>query len=212
MAEDQAITIPLDNMDSKYEAGSNDMIKSQETIVATVRMNKPFVCANEKADALAQIAIIGMLTFGFGVTALLNLKPSDINEFNRKLIKPFVILMGISVCTSGIGMVIDSMMYYVLKQMHAHNQPRAIAQLVSDPIIWQINNVGQYFIWTGILSFCAATGVYFFALLDSTTAAILIVIYALVVILGVAGTAYIFVKYLSWTNWDVDDPLGNKDD
>eukprot|EP00483_Globobulimina_turgida_P010630 UN10651 len=209
-AEEHTSTIPLDNMDthSRDERKEASPIKRVDTFGATMRINEPFICANEKADALAQIAIIGMLTFGFGVTALLNLKPGDISDFDETLIKPFVILMGISVCSSGIGMVVDSMMYYVLKQMHAHNQPKAIARLVSDPIIWQINNIGQYLIWTGILSFCAATGVYFFALLDEVAAFILLVIYSIIILFGASGTVYIFAKYLAWTNWDVEDPLG----
>ena len=183
-------------------------IKDKQKFEATLRMNAPFVCAREKADALSQIAIIGMLTFGFGVTALLQMKPADVNEIKDKNLHPFVWLMSISVCTSAIGMVIDSMMYYVLKQMIAHNQPEGIKKLVSSKIVWQINNIGQYLIWLGIICSGTATGIYFYVLLPTNEATTLLAVYGTIIILGIAGTVYIFICYLMWSNWDVDDPLG----
>jgi len=208
-AVDEKADAPAGTDNSKIPKDELPLDARADTLYeATVRINDPFVTADQKAEALSQIAIIGMLTFGFGITGLLNLKPSDLDDFGEGFVKPFVCLMGISVCTSGIGMVIDSMMYYVLKQMVAHNQPKAIARLVSDPLIWQINNMGQYLIWIGILSFCSATAMYFFVLLPPSTAVPLTVVYAVIVMTGIIGTVYIFLFYLKWANWDLADPLG----
>eukprot|EP00483_Globobulimina_turgida_P006427 UN06437 len=144
--------------------------------------NDPILAASDRAEALSQLAIIGMLTFGFAVTALFSIDKNL--DLGAKTFNAFIFLLSLSIATSGIGMTIGSVMYYALKLMTSGEYTESIHIFLKNTTVFLVQNIGIWLTFLGIILFNVAAGIYLWSLLDGVFVKVTATVFGLIIAIG----------------------------